>query len=91
MVTLAEALIMDRTTMARNLQPLAREGLVNVQSSDMDRRLRVVSLTADGMKKVFDGTKAWQYAQQTFESKFGYEKALMMREMMGSVIGTDMD
>ncbi len=43
--TLADVIAMDRTTMASNLKPLAREGLVTVETSAADRRARIVTIT----------------------------------------------
>src|ERR1700738_3737737 len=43
--SLAAALVMDRTTLGRNLQPLAREGLVAVGKGRTDRRSREIRLT----------------------------------------------
>src|SRR3984893_4403092 len=42
---LAADLVMDRTTLGRNLQPLAREGLVGVAKGRTDRRSREGRLT----------------------------------------------
>src|SRR5215831_11228066 len=42
---LAADLVMDRTTLGRNLQPLEREGLVAVVKGREDRRSREIRLT----------------------------------------------
>ncbi|HJZ46632.1 MAG TPA: MarR family transcriptional regulator, partial [Roseiflexaceae bacterium] len=44
----AEALGMDRTTLARNLKPLQRDGLVQVAPDETDHRIQLVTLTAEG-------------------------------------------
>ena len=51
---LAEAIAMDRTTLARNLKPLEREHLITVETSAADRRVRVITLTPQGYQKVND-------------------------------------
>lgn len=89
MAALAEAIVMDRTTMAHNLQPLEREGLVAINASESDRRSRIVSLTGSGRQRVLDGQAAWQRAQDEFEGKFGHQKATAMRKMMTEVVETD--
>src|SRR5579862_8244154 len=43
---LAAALVMDRTTLGRNILPLQRDGLIEVVSSQADRRRRELRLTA---------------------------------------------
>src|SRR5262249_44281210 len=42
---LAKALVMDRTTLGRNILPLEREGLIDVVPGRADRRSKVLRLT----------------------------------------------
>ncbi|MFD1276618.1 MarR family winged helix-turn-helix transcriptional regulator [Streptomyces kaempferi] len=49
---LADTIAMDRTTMASNLKPLAREGLVTVEPSAADRRARIAAITPDGLSRL---------------------------------------
>ena len=49
---LADVIAMDRTTMASNLKPLVREGLVTVESSAADRRARIAAITPDGLTRL---------------------------------------
>ncbi len=46
---LADRIVMDRTTLTRNLKPLLRDGLIRVRPGN-DLRVREVSLTAKGRK-----------------------------------------
>ncbi|MCX4461949.1 MarR family winged helix-turn-helix transcriptional regulator [Streptomyces sp. NBC_01340] len=48
---LADTIAMDRTTMASNLKPLAREGLVTIEPSAADRRARIATITPDGISR----------------------------------------
>ncbi len=89
MAALAEAITMDRTTMAHNLQPLEREGLVTIKVGEADRRSRIVTLTPQGEQRVLEGKAAWQRAQAEFEAKFGADKAQNMRKMMAEVVETE--
>src|SRR6516164_696999 len=45
---LAKALVMDRTTLGRNILPLEREGLIDVVPGRADRRSKVLRLTKRG-------------------------------------------
>ena len=45
---LAEKLVMDPTTLTRNLRPLELQGLVAVKPDRRDRRARSLQLTAGG-------------------------------------------
>jgi DNA-binding MarR family transcriptional regulator len=48
---LAASLGMDRTTLARNLGPLERDGLLSIERGS-DQRVRLVSLTDAGLKRL---------------------------------------
>lgn len=68
---LAEVLAMDRTTLARNLKPLERQQLVTVEASTEDRRVRVITLTAQGLEKVNEALPLWKQAQTQMLSLLG--------------------
>ncbi len=59
---LAEAMVMDRTTLTRNLRPLEKQGLVAV-APGRDRRTRQVRLTAQGRTRFMQAFPLWQRAQ----------------------------
>ena len=42
---LAIVLVMDRSTLARDLQPLERQGFVSISSDESDNRVRLISMT----------------------------------------------
>ncbi len=68
---LADKLIMDPTTLTRNLRPLERDGLVVFAADPRDRRARRLHLTAHG-RGAFDAAKpAWRRAQRQIETSFG--------------------
>lgn len=68
---LADKLIMDPTTLTRNLRPLERDGLVVFAADPRDRRARRLHLTARG-RDTFDAAKpAWRRAQRQIETSFG--------------------
>jgi DNA-binding MarR family transcriptional regulator len=61
---LAELLGMDRTTLARDLQPLANHGWVTIRPGN-DRRTRRVQLTEGGNTKLAELLPFWEEAQTT--------------------------
>jgi DNA-binding MarR family transcriptional regulator len=68
---LAEKLIMDPTTLTRNLRPLMRQDFVVLESDPRDRRSRRLHLTAKG-RGVFERAKpAWARAQRHIETALG--------------------
>lgn len=62
MSQLADALVMDRTTLTRNLQPLERAGLVKVLPGE-DKRARMVSATSKGLDALDRALPLWKRAQ----------------------------
>jgi DNA-binding MarR family transcriptional regulator len=59
---IAEALVMDRTTLTRNLMPLVREGLVK-EGRAADKRVRAYALTAQGKQVLERALPGWRKAQ----------------------------
>lgn len=64
MVSLAEALGMDRTTLTAALKPLQRDGLVAAHEDEADRRSRHHRLTRRGRRILEDATTAWVGVQR---------------------------
>src|SRR5713101_8507475 len=60
---LAEDLVMDRTTLGRNILPLEREGLIAVVKGSADRRSRELHLTDAGAARLRAAVKGWARAQ----------------------------
>ena len=88
---LAEGMVMDRTTLARNLQPLARAGLVAIKPSEQDRRERIVDLTDAGRAKVEEMLPAWRQAQARFDQQFGAAQGAQLLATMRAVVATGLD
>lgn len=59
---LAQATVLDRTTLSRNLKPLRNAGLIQVKPGK-DRRVREISLTAEGKKRLHLAFPLWQHSQ----------------------------
>src|ERR1700740_484748 len=68
---LAAEMVMDRTTLGRNILPLERDGLVAVEQGSHDRRSKELRLTAAGEARFRAGTKKWVEAQRDFDRAFG--------------------
>ncbi|WP_432030456.1 MarR family winged helix-turn-helix transcriptional regulator [Streptomyces sp. 1222.5] len=86
--SLAEMIAMDRTTLASNLKPLAREGLVTVEPSPTDRRARMVALTPDGLARMQAALPFWRTVQSEFEESFGADKAARLRATLEDILNT---
>ncbi len=83
---LAAELIIDRTTLGRNIQPLERDGLIAVKPSAFDRRSKELHLSALGERKFREGRKFWLEAQKEFENSFGSERAVELRALLGLMV-----
>ena len=88
---LAEALVMDRTTLGRNILPLQRQGLIDVAPGRGDRRSKQLRLTDAGAARLRTARKGWTEAQTRFESTFGDRRAAVLRAQLQAVAATDFD
>ena len=79
--SLAERLVMDRTTLTRNLKPLVRRGLVKIATGE-DRRTREVSLTAEGERVMALVMPLWEAAQNLVIQELGNR---WHRELLGNL------
>jgi len=67
---LAGRLAMDRTTLARDLRPLERRGLVAI-SVGADRRVRMAELTPAGRRLVDEVRPLWKQVQRDVRAQLG--------------------
>ena len=86
---LARQMVMDRTTLGRNIKPLERDGLVSIEPVQSDRRAKELRLTKTGEKQLEAGIEAWSRAQTGFESTFGPRHAAELRRVLRNVIATE--
>src|SRR5215471_15760240 len=49
---LAKEMVMDRTTLGRNVLPLERDGMIKIEASATDGRAKVLHLTKNGEKRL---------------------------------------
>jgi DNA-binding MarR family transcriptional regulator len=70
---LAEMLVMDRTTLTRNLKPLEREGWIKSEPGQ-DQRTRIVALTANGEAVLAKALPLWKQAQRIVEKTLGPQR-----------------
>ena len=68
---LAKALVMDRTTLTRNLRPLENQGWLRISSGKEDRREREVALTGAGQAILGKALPLWQAVQQEVKKELG--------------------
>ena len=88
--TLAEAMVMDRTTLGRNILPLERDGLISVAPGAKDRRSKELRLTEAGAERLRAGHEGWKKAQKEFGAAFGDERTVGLRALLREVTATDL-
>jgi DNA-binding MarR family transcriptional regulator len=82
---LAAELVMDRTTLGRNILPLRRDGLIAIRPGRIDRRSKDVRLTKAGAARLRTASEGWRQAQARFESAFGGKRAKDLRALLHEV------
>jgi DNA-binding MarR family transcriptional regulator len=88
---LAAEMVMDRTTLGRNILPLEREGLIAVVPGQSDRRSKELHLTDAGVVRLRAAYKGWVAAQEQFETVFGSTRAKELRGLLHAVSATDLE
>jgi DNA-binding MarR family transcriptional regulator len=86
---LAASLVMDPTTLGRNIKPLQRDGLIAIAVSRADRRARELRLTAKGEKLLDRALEGWAEAQAEFERSVGATQAAAFRDLLRTVVATE--
>ncbi len=85
---LADALVMDRTTLSRNIRPLERRGLLAIARDAADGRSRAIAITAAGRDLLVQALQAWVAAQSRFEAAFVARRAAELRALLADVTAT---
>jgi DNA-binding MarR family transcriptional regulator len=73
LTTLADALVMDRTTLTRNMKPMVRDGFIRIET-EKDQRVRKVGLTAKGTRKIEEAYPLWAEVQSRLVDGLGPER-----------------
>ena len=87
---LAAELVMDRTTLGRNILPLERDGLIRVEPNSADARSRDLALTAKGANRLRAARAGWVKAQKGFDAVFGGKNAAELRALLKSVVTSEL-
>lgn len=70
---MAEGLVMDRTTLTRNLKPLEKAGFITTVKL-ADRRSKGYALTDKGREAIEKGVPLWKKAQQAIVGQMGNDR-----------------
>lgn len=87
---LAAEMVMDRTTLGRNILPLEREGLIEIVPGRDDRRSKELQLTEAGSARLRAAVKGWTEAQARFEAAFGAKRTAELRALLHAASAADL-
>jgi len=83
---LAEAMVMDRTSLYRALTPMAREGWIVIQAGSTGRT-KIARLAEKGQAVMRQALPHWAAAQTRFIEAFGREEWSALSETLKGVVG----
>ena len=78
---LAAAMEMEASTLTRNLQPLLKQGWVEVGPGD-DGRSRLVRVTEAGRVKRVEAQRDWKRAQLAFNEQMGEARVVRLHALI---------
>jgi len=70
---LAKNLLMDRTTLTRNIKPLEKQELLIITAGE-DQRTRIVTLTDQGENMLSNALPYWNKAQKSIIESYGEDR-----------------
>lgn len=87
---LAEELFADQTTVTRNIKLLEKQGLVAITPGE-DRRIKLVSLTAEGQTVLAEAMPLWEQVQADLRQRFGEQTWQALLSLLSEVISSPMN
>jgi len=78
---LAKAMVLDASTLTRNLKPLVAAGWITV-GSGVDSRSHLVAITEAGRGKRIEAQRRWKAAQESLNELLGVERVLALHELV---------
>ena len=82
---LAKALVMDRTTLGRNIKVLSDRDLLDIGEGD-DRRYRPITITARGQEALDLALPLWEQAQTRIANGFGHYRLAGFLDDLGEAV-----
>ncbi|MGE7687987.1 MarR family winged helix-turn-helix transcriptional regulator [Lysinibacillus sp. NPDC097214] len=71
---LGEILLLDQTTITRNINLLKQNGYVDLTRNPQDARTKVITLTKKGIEKLNEAAPIWEDIQERIINDIGIEK-----------------
>jgi DNA-binding MarR family transcriptional regulator len=83
---LAKGLVMDRTTLTRNMKPLEKQGFIRITPGKEDRREREVTLTLAGQEILSEALPLWKTVQQSVVENLGQSRVTSLIKDLSATI-----
>ena len=83
---LAKGLVMDRTTLTRNMKPLEKQGFIRIIPGKEDRREREVTLTLAGQEILSEALPLWKTVQQSVVESLGQSRVTRLMKDLSTTI-----
>lgn len=71
---LGTILLMDQTTVTRNIEMLRKSGYVTITKDNADSRRKTIALTGNGANKLAEALSFWEQAQSQIEKGLDAER-----------------
>jgi len=81
---LSRKLDLERTTVLRNLDKLKKVDLISFKKNDVNK-IKVISLTVNGRKKLNEATVIWEKTQQKFLNAFELNNKNQFDSLMNKI------
>ena len=87
MSKLAELIVMDQTTVTRNLRVLEKAGYIHIETDMTDHRIKRTQITDFGMSRMDEARPFWEKAQLEMERIIGRESIEGLLNSFKSITG----
>ena len=84
---LAELLVMDQTTVTRNLRVLEKAGYIHIETDTTDHRIKRTQVTGLGMCRMDEARPFWEKAQLEIERILGKESIERLLSSFKAIMG----
>ncbi len=85
---LQSILVLEQSTLTRNLKPLIRDGYLQLRPHTEDSRLKLISLTKSGKALYKRALPIWEAAQAELQKKVGAEEAATILALADTLVKT---
>jgi len=75
---LQKLLVIDQTTLSRNLKPLIRDGLLTLSSDKSDLRIKSIRLSKKGQALYEHALPIWEETQRAVKEQLGEKHAMQL-------------